>query len=265
VTIGRTFSIILVMLASAPFQASAQGSSGPPFIAVQGSAEIDVVPDIFPVSIDISEVGLDLGASQQLVERLTHETLAAARSGGLPDADIFVGDLSIEPEKEYDSELKKQVFKGNRYARSLTFRFHALAELKAFLAAAPSGKNVEVTVQDFETSNNSELRRKLLVDAIDDARRTADVMAKGIGRRATAAQTISTSPMTLSVGSYAGSFDGQDTRRVVTAEQISRLPLARSAEAVALLAPGAVRSEIVLERGTIRLHSDVYIIYLLAD
>lgn len=257
--------MMLLLLAGVASPVIAQSSAGAPFLAVHGSAEVDVVPDIFPVAVEISDVGTDLGKSQDLVERLTRDTLAAARVQKVADEDTFVGELAIEPEKEYDGELRKQVFKGNRYSRSLTFKFHALADVKAFLAAVPSGQQVEVSVLEFQTSREDDLRRKLMVDAIDDGRRTADVMAKAIGRRITLAQTVSTSPMTLVAGSYAGSFDNRGAREIITSEQLSRLPIARSAEAIALLAPGAVRSEIVLEKGTIRLQSDVYIIYLLAD
>lgn len=234
-----------LVLAASP--AMAQSVAGAPFLAVHGSSRIEIVPDIFPVQVEIADVGMQISKSQALVEELTRGMLAQARKQGLDDAGIRVGDLRISPQDEYEQAAQKQVFRGNRYERTLTFRFHSLADVKAFVAAAPSGKQVQVSTLAFESSSEDEVRRKLLAGAISDARKTADALAAGIGQRVGRAQTISTTPMALSVGSYINA------------------PVPRDITSVALLAPGTLRSEIVLEKGTLLLQSDVYIIYLLGD
>jgi uncharacterized protein YggE len=258
---------ILVLLFAASPLAQAQSVGGTPFLAVHGTADVDVVPDIFPVSVDVGVTGTDVAKSQALVEDLTRRALDSARGLKLADADIRVGEVSIYPQEDYDDESRKQVFRGNRYSRSLELRFRRLADVKAFVASLPAGENLRVSTRRFESSVADEVRRKLLVDAIDDARRTADVLAAGIGRRVGPAQTISTAPMALSAGSYINSIDVQnaESTTILTAEQLARVPTARSITSVALLAPGTVRSEIVLEAGSVRLRSDVYILYLLRD
>lgn len=245
----------------------AQSVGGTPFLAVHGVAEVDVVPDIFPVSVEIAVTGMDVGKSQSEVEALTRRALDAGRALKLADADIRVGEMSISPREEYDAATRKQVFRGNRYSRSLELRFRRLSDVKAFVAALPAGESLRVSTQEFASSVANETRRKLLVDAIDDARRTAEVLAAGIGRKVGVAQTISTSPMALSAGSYINAIDVADVEAtsILTAEQIARIPVPRSITSVALLSPGTVRSQIVLEAGSVRLRSDVYVLYLLRD
>jgi uncharacterized protein YggE len=262
----KAWIISLALLAS-PAAALAQTIGGTPFLAVHGSARVDVVPDVFPVSLVIADTGLDVAKSQALVESLTREAIAQARKAGLDDAAITVGDLDIAPDETYDPDARKQVFRGNRYSRSLGLRFHDLAALKQFVAAVPSGKNVRLSADSFRVSTENEIRRRLLVDAIADARKTADVLASGIGRKVRQAQTISTSPMTLSAGSYINAIDAEDVESssILTAEQIARIPVPRDITSIGLLAPGTVRSAIALEKGAVTLGADVYIVYLLGD
>ncbi|CAN5141125.1 hypothetical protein BH11PSE14_BH11PSE14_19520 [soil metagenome] len=259
--------LLFTALLFAASPAMAQSVGGTPFLAVHGSAKIEIIPDIFPVQVEVADTGMDLSKSQALVEQLTRGILAQARKLGLEEASIQVGDFRISPQEDYDQTTQKQVFRGNRYERNLRFKFHSLADVKAFVAAAPSGKQVQVSTAGFESSSEHEVRRKLLVDAISDARKTADVLAAGIGRRVTVAQTISTTPMVLSAGSYINAIDVRsvESTTILTAEQIARIPVGRDITSVALLAPGAVRSEIALEKGAIALQSDVYILYLLGD
>jgi uncharacterized protein YggE len=245
----------------------AQSVGGTPYVAVHGHAEVDVVPDRFPVSISIHGEGMDVAGSQAKVEDLTRQVLASARELRIADADIDVGKLDIDPQYRYDQATQKQVFLGNRYSRGIALTFHSLADLRALIGKMPAGKNLDLSTLAWESSSANEIRRKLLVDAIEDAKKTADTLAAGIDRKVLSAQTISTSPMSLSVGSYINAIDvaSVESTSILTAEQVRKLPVARNVTSVALLAPGTVRSDLVLEQGTARLESDVYIIYLLGE
>lgn len=261
----RTIVLATLLAAAAPVLAQSVG--GAPFVAVHGHAQVEVVPDIFPLRIELHDEGMDVGKAQARVEELTTLVLDSARKLKLEDRDIDVGSLEIAPQSRYDESTRKSVFTGNRYGRSIVLRFRSLSALREQVAAMPAGKNVEVSTGQFEFAEADEARRKLLVDAIADGRRTADVLAAGIERKVLGAQTISTSPMALNVGSYINAIDAAnvESTTILTSEQIRRIPVGRNITGVALLAPGTVRSAIALERGSITLESDVYILYLLGD
>jgi uncharacterized protein YggE len=253
---------LLFLLASPTF------AQGTPFLAVKGEASIKVVPDVFPLSIEIHADGKDVAKSQTRVEELTGRVLEQAKSLGLDDAAIDVGSISINPQSTYDAKAKKSVFTGNRYQRSIVLRFKDLAALRKQVAAVPPGEDIEVETQEFQLSNAEEVRRRLLVSAIANARAGAEVLAAGIDRKLLKAQSISTSPMTLATGSYINAIDVADvsSTSILTAEQIRRVPVPRDITSVALLAPGTVRStNIALEKGAVEIDAEVYVIYLLGE
>ncbi len=75
-------AIFLVLLATSA-SAVAQSLSGAPFIAVHGRANVDVVPDTFPVSVSLSETSIETSKAQDTVERLTVAVLAQVRALGV--------------------------------------------------------------------------------------------------------------------------------------------------------------------------------------
>jgi len=256
--------IFIILLATGTF-ATAQSQGGAPFIAVHGRASVDVVPDVFPVSVSLSETSVDTGKAQQTVEALTVAVMAQVRALGIKDGDIAVGNIAIEPQTQYNEKSDKEVFLGNEYSRTIGVTFRSLDDVKKFIAAVPSGKEVRVSTKRFELSNIEEVRRKLLADAMTDARKTADVLAGNMGQRIVRIQTASDRPMNLSTGSYTDSFARSESTTILTADQIANIPVARNITNVALMAPGTVKSEIVLEKGVVSLASDVYVVFILGD
>jgi uncharacterized protein YggE len=257
----RLLSLLLCLLAAPVFAQNA------PFVAVHGEADLQVVPDVFPISFDIHAQGMDIARAQSRVEEITRAVLQQARSLGLDDRSIEVGSISIQPRNRYDEKSKQSVFIGNEYQRTIFLRFHDLESLRKQVAAIPAGENVEVETASFELSNAPEVRRKLLTDAIANAKAAAEIMAAGIGRKVLKAQSISTSPMALQSGSYINAIDvtNPSSTTILTAEQIQKVPVPRNVTSVALLAPGTVRTDIALEKGAVSLSAEVYVIYLLGD
>jgi len=194
-------SAIFLALFATSSSATAQSLSGAPFIAVHGRANVDVVPDIFPVSVSLTETSMETGKAQETVERLTKAVLAQVNALGVKDADLSIGNVNIDPQSNYDQKAKKTVFLGNEYSREINVNFRSLADVKSFIAGIPSGKQVEVSTEVFESSDIDEIQRKLLADAMTDARKTADVLAGNMGQRIVRIQTVSDRPLSLSVGS----------------------------------------------------------------
>lgn len=104
------------LMLSAPL-VMAQGTGGPPYIAVHGSANVSVVPDIFPLVVTLVETSKDTAGTQARIEGLATSVLAVAREQSVTDADLKVGSLSIEPAMEYDEATRKRIFLGNEYKR----------------------------------------------------------------------------------------------------------------------------------------------------
>ncbi|WP_162373467.1 SIMPL domain-containing protein [Pseudoxanthomonas sangjuensis] len=221
----------------------AQAPADRPFIAVHGEAKMDVVPDIFPVELTLKETSTDAAATQQKIESLARDILAVTEKMKVKDDDVTISNLEISPEYKWDDDADKQVFQGNTYEREIKVRFHSLAKLNEFISALPKSNALRIQTAKFETSRADELRRELLDSAIANARKTAEVMATGVGRKLGAVQNISNQGLNLQ---YSQSLESV----VVT-----------GARATDLYAPAPPPPPAVLREGKITLDQDVYIVY----
>ena len=235
--------MLLVILLGAVGMADAQAISGAPYLAVRGNAVEEVVPDRFPLELTLKETSLDAAATQAKIEKLASDVLAVADGMQVAEEDITVSNLSISPDYEYDDKTEKQIFLGNTYQREIKLRFHTLDKMRAFIAALPSNKTLHLDTGVFGTSRSDEIRRGLLQKAIENARKTAEALAAGVGRKLGAVHTISNQGFNMR---YSESATTLDTVTV-------------SGSNVALLAPGTVS----LREGRITLSQDVYIVYAL--
>ncbi len=242
----KLLALFLIFSAS---QANAQNLNGKPFIAVQGSAEIELVPDVFPVKVTLSETTLDAAKAQENVEGLANKVVALAADMKVADADLTVGNLSVGTETKYDDKKETDVFVGNTYEREIRVRFHSLSDLKQFIGALPTGRSVQIETLPFTYAKEAEAKTRLLEAAIRDAKQRAEMMAKSVGKRLLELHNVSDRSQGVSY-SYMG-YNNLDSVVV---------------QGTAMLAPGTVRSaNIVLREGTIKLRTDAYLVYLIGD
>jgi len=221
----------------------AQAANDKPFIAVHGEAKTDVVPDIFPVELTLKKTSMDAAATQAEIESLAKNILSITEKMQVETSDVDVSNLDISPEYDWDDKTDKQVFQGNTYERTIKVKFHSLPKLNEFISSLPKSNSLRIQTAKFETSRADGLRRELLDSAIANARKTAEAMAAGVGRKLGAVQNISNQGLNLQ---YSQSLESV----VVT-----------GARATDLYAPAPPPPPAVLREGKITLDQDVYIVY----
>lgn len=226
--------------------ASAQSISGSPFIAVHGKAKTEVVPDVFPLQITLKDTSLDTAKTQALIEGFANQVVALTKKMEMEDRDVNISNLSVAPEYRYDDKDDKQVFLGNTYERKIKLQFHTLERLKQMIEVLPQAKQVQLDTGTFVSSKADELRRGLLAQAVDDARTTAEIVARAVGKRLGTVHNVSN--------------QGFNVRYVESGDSYSL-----DAVTVSGLGRSASAPPVVLSKGTIDLSQDVYIIYTLVD
>jgi len=233
----------VLLLAAAGVQAQSIG--GPPFIAVHGKAKAEVVPDIFPLDITLSETSKDTAKAQALIEGYAQQVIDLTQATGMADRDVEVSNLDVSPEYRYNDKNDTEVFLGNTYERRIRLRFHTLADLQKMISSLPQVPQVRLSTGSFATSEADELRRQLLDQAVADARRTADTMAKAVGKKIGTVHNVSNQGFNVR---YVTSGDS-------TLDSVTVTGMGRSAAA----------PPVALREGTIQLDQNVYIIYTLVD
>ena len=230
---------------SCAFGLAAQSITGSPFIAVHGKAKTEVVPDIFPLEVTIRDTSHDAAKTQAMIEAYARQVVDLTQSMKMDDKDVTISNLSVSPEYRYDDEDDRQVFLGNTYEREIRMRFHSLADLKRMIQALPQAKQVQLDTGDFQSSNADGMRRELLEEAVEDARKAAEVMAKAVGKRLGPVHNISNQGFNVR---YVESSAATELDRVeVTGSRFAPAP------------------PVVMSEGTISLDQNVYIIYTLVD
>jgi uncharacterized protein YggE len=234
----KKIALLIAMWVSASC-AIAQNLSDRPFIAVKGEAVRYVVPDTFGLDLTLEETSTDMAKAQSSIETLARNIIALAKDQGVPDADLTVENLTVEPKTEFNEETEEEVFIGNTYSRGIAVQFNELPAMQAFLERLPVSMLLQIETRDFSYSKRSVIERELLAQAIKDARSTADEIAQNLGKKILTVHAIS--DRAIGSGSYLSTVE-------VTGDR------------VALLAPGTV-----FKAGKMLLRKDVYITYLIGD
>jgi uncharacterized protein len=224
--------------------ANAQAVNGPPYIAVHGHSEKEVVPDIFPLEIVLSETSFDASKTQKKIEDLAAATLQLAKKNNLSDGDISIGNLDIEAEEKYNDKTEVNVFIGNSYTRKINLRFRSLKEMKSFISEFPTAKEVKISTSAFSNSKAREIKAELLKLAVENARADAEILAQSVGKKIIGVQNISN---TSGISGYSN-YSNVDAIQVIGARtNYNRL------------------TELVMAEGVTTIKQDVYIIYLLGQ
>ena len=237
------FALALLLVSVA---APAQSISGSPYIAVHGKAKTPVVPDVFPLQIVLKDTSLDAAKTQALIEGYASQVVDLTKKMEMDGRDVTISNLSVSPEYRYDDKDEEQVFLGNTYQRQIRLKFHTLDKLKQMIDALPKAKQVQLDTGAFESSRADAERRELLAQAVDDARTTAEIMAKAVGKRLGTVHNISNQGFNVRYVESSDSYSLDSVTVTGFGRQASAPP-------------------VVLSKGTIQLDQNVYIIYTLID
>ncbi|WP_322400016.1 SIMPL domain-containing protein [Massilia luteola] len=151
-----------------------------PFVHVTGSAFQAVVPDIGSLDFEIVATDADPAAARTVLETRVGEVRALMRQLGMEDSDAAV------------REVRQSVRKDDRAANGapayelrcdVHINVRNLANW-APLAGGLLGKpNLDGFASAFDRSDMDRINDELMTQAIQDARRRAEVMAAAFGRR----------------------------------------------------------------------------------
>jgi uncharacterized protein YggE len=171
-------AILIVLLATGAAHASPVPDY--PFVHVTGSAFQAVVPDIGSLDFEIVAQDADPAGARAVLEARVGEVRALMQQ------------LGMDPEDAVVREVRQGIRKDSRAAGG-----EPLYELRcdvhinvsnlanwAPLAGGLLGKpNLDGFASSFDRSDMEKINDELVTQAIQDARRKADVMAAGFGRR----------------------------------------------------------------------------------
>lgn len=170
---------ILSALALAPFAVSASQLPDYPFIHVSGTASLYMIPDIGALDFEVVASDADPGAARAVVETRVAEVRALAEAQGLAVDDVEVRDVH------------QDIHKGESGAAVPVYDLKCVVHLNVrdlskwgAIAGGLAGKpNLDAFATAFDASDRQKVEAELSAKAIRDARRRAEAIAAGFGRK----------------------------------------------------------------------------------
>lgn len=182
---GLAFAAGLIGLSGLSASASAQTTGAPatpaPQITVSARGEVQVAPDRARVQVGVETQAKT--AALAASENNTKQTaiLAAIKKLGVPAAQITTLNFNVSPIQRYDDKERRVVIDGYQVSNIVQVVTDKLDQTGPIIdAALASGAN-RVAGLDFLVKDPSSARDAALAQAVQSARRQAEVAAKAAG------------------------------------------------------------------------------------
>lgn len=151
-----------------------------PHVYVEGSAEVEVVPDLMTFTLLVEKSDLDLATAKADVDSRSTLLINTCKKLGIkPDA-IATTALSIFP--EYDYKDQTRVFSGNRVSRQVDIKLKDLTKYSQVMKALVDAKITQTINTKLSLIDEKSAQDKVLISAMSDAKARAERLAKSQGK-----------------------------------------------------------------------------------
>jgi uncharacterized protein YggE len=185
---------VLAFGAAAP--AVAQGVAQPAgaelrIVTVGGSGEVRAAPDLAIVTLGVTARRPTVEAARQEANRVTDALLATTRGLKIADAQVRSTGVNVNPEYTWNEAKRQREFAGYVVTRQLVVDLREIDKLGTLLEKSlTAGANL-VQEPMLDSSQRADLERRALALAVEDARRNAEVLARGVGMAVGTARSVS--------------------------------------------------------------------------
>ncbi|WP_323814049.1 SIMPL domain-containing protein [Cellvibrio sp. NN19] len=153
-----------------------------PHVYVEGSAEIEVEPDMMTFTLSIQKVDLDLAAAKADVDERSRLLIDTVKKFGIKANDIATTALNIRPEYEYKDG--QRVLTGNNVSRQVDINLRDIKKYPEMMKAMVDAKISETISTNLTIADKKAVEEKVQDAAMADAKARANRLAKSQGKTA---------------------------------------------------------------------------------
>jgi uncharacterized protein YggE len=205
-TLLRLIAVILILL---PLPVLAQSS--PAGIAVNGQAEIMVVPDQVVFKVKVDNTKLDLSEARKETEADVKKVFELTRKYGIAPQNVQTYYISVD--EHYEKVNEKSVFTGYDVSQTIMILLPDISRFESIFAGLLTMSVTDVSDVDFRVSNTRKYMDQARALALKAAREKAVAMANELGQKVGKAiyivevgSEISSAYETESSSSYASNY-----------------------------------------------------------
>lgn len=172
-------AVLAVLLPAVLLAAPAVRAEAPAGIHVTGTGEVQVIPDMARLTLEVRREGSDPASLKRELDAVTEAILELTDELDVERRDVTAAAVNVYP--RYRREDGESVPDGVVASRTVEVTLRALDELGTLINGALARGANGVNGVALDASDRPELERRALDLAIDDAKRTAEQMAGRFG------------------------------------------------------------------------------------
>lgn len=195
---------LFLMSCSAAF-AAPQQETPRPTLSVDGQGTGTATPDMATVTIGVTTQGKDAAKAQNDNAWVSNQIQAAVRGLGIAEKDIQTRNYSFYPNYSTDKDRRNEVT-GYTVNNSVIVVVRDIKLTGKVIDAALNNGANEINSLDFSASDTKAVRKVALLNAVQDARDKADIIAKGLGKRIIGIQNVSESTGYIETRRFGGNM-----------------------------------------------------------
>lgn len=174
----KPLALMLALAAALPSSAQASPLPGYPFVHVSADATRYTTPNIGALDFLVTALDADPGQARDTIETRLAEVRALLQEQGIALEDLETRDVRREPGRNAAGEPTPQEL---RVSVHLIVR--DLSKWRAVVAPLLDKPNLNSFSTSFDLVERDQVEAELMADALRDARRRAEIIAKGARRK----------------------------------------------------------------------------------
>lgn len=152
-----------------------------PHIYVEGSAEIEVIPDQMIISLGLTAENIDVAVAKEDVDKRSTQLIATLKQMDIAARDIATTALQVTPVHDYIEG--RQVLRGSRVYRQVEITLRNLDNYGQLLQALMDAKISNTVDTRLNVSDEKVVGDQALIEALADARKRASALVESQGKR----------------------------------------------------------------------------------
>ncbi len=187
--------LIMLLLSTALFALhenayAVESVDSPNVITVSGQGIIKVAPNVAEVSLGVVTEAKDAESAQVQNSRLVNEVMKVLKANGVAENDIVTSGYSLHPKYIYEKAKSPQI-SGYQVRNEIRFTVRNTADVgKIIDDAVRNGANLVQNIR-FYMEGNTELKMQALVQAVQEAKSKAEIIAETLGKKIVGVQSAS--------------------------------------------------------------------------
>jgi uncharacterized protein len=177
-------------------------------VTASGTGTSQAVPDTAEMSFGVTTTSPNAKTALEEASKAAEQIAAAVKKQGVAGEDIQTQDVSVYPRTV--DQNGKQVITGYQASLSVTVKVRDISKLGEVISAANAAGANDISGPSFTVADPAPARAKAIDEAVADARKSAEAMAKAAGKSVGDVLSMSSSdagsvPMAFSASGAAGS------------------------------------------------------------